>query len=539
LGEIWAFPLFSRDENIHAFVVAVLTKKIDPYYDCEIGRIKHIKKNFLNCAIYLQADDSRAKRLHDDESPRYSGPQYRGNYQRDRDRILYTASFRRLVGKTQIFNVGGDDNYRNRITHTLEVMQIATTITKALGLNSELTEAIALGHDIGHTPFGHAGERTLNYIMNNCDIIDKKIIIFAEDERGFKHNLQGLRILCDIEKQSRNYHGKNITINTLWGIANHTDAKWEECKFLNKEDWYCSLRKNDKKCHHDNTHKTIYQCVDFYDKYLDELSKHEAWTFEAYVIKYADEIAQRHHDIEDGIISSLFTAKDFIIKFEDCFKGTKCYNKDIEKIVENIKDEMNQHSNEINKYNNFILPRLRKFTIDFYVTNYILGVSTQLCRIINKYGIKNNSDFYNVKQRIFEENDIDGLMNFSQRFIEPDKKIKEALKDTVLYSQKAQLMDGKGMYIIRKLFDAYLNTPNQLPDHIIAKIFIEFGKLKVTDEITKYYIGELRNEMKSRPLKDRSFFVCLCRNICDYISSMTDRYALKQYENLYEPIILH
>jgi len=77
-----------------------------------------------------------------------------------------------------------------------------------------------------------------------------------------------------------------------------------------------------------------------------------------------------------------------------------------------------------------------------------------------------------------------------------------------------------------------------LPDHIIVRIFTEYGKLKVTDEITKYHIGELRNEMKNKPLKDRSFFVCLCRNICDYISSMTDRYALKQYENLYEPIIL-
>jgi dGTPase len=167
-----------------------------------------------------------------------------------------------------------------------------------------------------------------------------------------------------------------------------------------------------------------------------------------------------------------------------------------------------------------------------------LGVSTQLRRIINKYGIKNNSDLYNNKLRIFEENNIDGIMNFSELFIEPDKKIKDALKDTVLYSQKAQLMDGKGMYIIRKLFDAYLTTPNQLPDHIIVKVFIEIGELKETDELTKYRIGELRNEMKSRPLKDRSFFVCLCRNICDYISSMTDRYALKQYENLYEPIIL-
>jgi dGTP triphosphohydrolase len=89
-----------------------------------------MKNNFLNCAEHLQAVDSMAKRLNNN-----SPHQYRNNYQRDRDRILYTASFRRLVGKTQIFNVGGDDNFRNRITHTLEVIQIATTISKALGLN--------------------------------------------------------------------------------------------------------------------------------------------------------------------------------------------------------------------------------------------------------------------------------------------------------------------------------------------------------------------------------------------------------------------
>jgi dGTPase len=492
-----------------------------------------MKNNFLNCAIHLQANDSKAEHIHNDSSRRY-----RDNYQRDRDRILYTASFRRLVGKTQVFNVGGDDNYRNRITHTLEVMQIATTIAKALGLNSELTEAIAMGHDIGHAPFGHAGERTLNYIMNNCDFIDKKVINFSENERGFKHNLQGLRILCDIEKQSRDYSGKNITVNTLWGIMNHTDVKWEECKSLNTKDWYCSLRKTNKECHHDNIHDKVYPCVDFYDKYLNELSLFEAWTFEAYVVKYADEIAQRHHDIEDGITSSLFTAKDFILKFEECFCGTQCYTKNIEDDVKKIKNEIIEHSNEINKYNNYMLPRLRKFTIHFYVTNYILGVSSQLRSIISKYKIKNNDDFYHNKKMISKENDINRLMNFSERFTEPDKKIKNALKDTVLYSQKAQLMDGKGMFIIRKLFDAYLTTPNQLPDHIIVKVFNECGKLKATDEITKYYIGELRNEMKNKPLRERLFFVCLCRNICDYISSMTDRYALKQYENLYEPKIL-
>ena len=93
---------------------------------------------------------------------------FRTNFQRDRDRILYSTEFRRLSGKTQIFVTGSDDHMRTRLTHTLEVAQIAETISERLQLNSMLTKAIALGHDIGHTPFGHVGERTLNYLMNGC-----------------------------------------------------------------------------------------------------------------------------------------------------------------------------------------------------------------------------------------------------------------------------------------------------------------------------------------------------------------------------------
>jgi dGTP triphosphohydrolase len=164
-------------------------------------------------------------------------------------------------------------------------------------------------------------------------------------------------------------------------------------------------------------------------------------------------------------------------------------------------------------------------------------VSSELRTIINKYKIKNSNDFYLNKEIIFKDDKIDKIMNFSESFLAPDKKIKEALKKTVINSQKAQLMDGKGSYIIRNLFDAYFTTPNQLPDHVILKVFTDYGK-KGIDEITKYHIGELRDEMKNKSLNDKFFFVCLCRCICDYISSMTDRYALKQYENLYEPIIL-
>lgn len=112
---------------------------------------------------FFEASDNMTNRL-----KFISNEKERSLFQRDCDRILYSKEFRRLNGKTQVFVSGFDDNMRNRLTHTLQVAQIANSISNALGLNLELTKAIALGHDVGHTPFGHVGERVLNYMMNGC-----------------------------------------------------------------------------------------------------------------------------------------------------------------------------------------------------------------------------------------------------------------------------------------------------------------------------------------------------------------------------------
>ncbi len=128
----------------------------------------------------------------------------RTDFQRDRDRILHCKSFRRLKHKTQVFIAPEGDHFRTRLTHTLEVSQISRTIARALRLNEDLTEAIALGHDLGHTPFGHIGERTLNRITKN----------------GFKHNLQSLRVVEVLEEG----HGLNLTWEVRDGIKNHTNS---------------------------------------------------------------------------------------------------------------------------------------------------------------------------------------------------------------------------------------------------------------------------------------------------------------------------
>lgn len=139
-------------------------------------------------------------RLHDEEKCRF-----RTEYQRDRDRIIHSKAFRRLMHKTQVFLSPEGDHFRTRLTHTIEVSQIARTISRGCGLNEDLTEAIAMGHDLGHTPFGHSGESVLNRIYS----------------KGFRHNVQSLRVV-DVLESSSSRRGMNLTMEVRDGILNHT-----------------------------------------------------------------------------------------------------------------------------------------------------------------------------------------------------------------------------------------------------------------------------------------------------------------------------
>ena len=141
----------------------------------------------------------------------------RNEFARDRDRIIYSTAFRRLEHKAQVYSHEKGDHYRTRLTHTLEVTQIARGISRNLGLNEDLTEAIALGHDIGHTPFGHAGEEVLDKIMRGEDDLGGKFK-YNIDYGGFKHNFNSLKILDVIERKYENEKGLNLTWQVLEGI---------------------------------------------------------------------------------------------------------------------------------------------------------------------------------------------------------------------------------------------------------------------------------------------------------------------------------
>jgi dGTPase len=219
-----------------------------------------------------QPDASRGRRWPENLSS------FRSPYQRDRDRVIHSSAFRRLKHKTQVFVEHEGDYYRTRLTHTIEVAQVARTIAGVLGLNTDLAEAIALAHDLGHTPFGHTGEDAMERLMAPYG--------------GFDHNAQALRIVTRLERHYADFDGLNLTWETLEGIGKHNgpvtgpnaDAK--------------------------HAGPLPYALAEVNAEWDLELSTHAS--AEAQVAAIADDVAYSHHDLHDGLRSGLFTEDDLM-----------------------------------------------------------------------------------------------------------------------------------------------------------------------------------------------------------------------------------
>ena len=194
---------------------------------------------------------------------------FRSCFQRDRDRIIHSSAFRRLKHKTQVFVEHEGDYFRTRLTHSIEVAQVARTISGALGLNAELTEAVALAHDLGHTPFGHTGEDALDALM--------------QPYGGFDHNAQAVRIVTSLERHYAEFDGLNLTWETLEGIAKHNGPVLGDLPYALAE----------------------------YDARHD-LELHTHASAEAQVAALADDIAYNNHDLHDGLRAKLFTEEELL-----------------------------------------------------------------------------------------------------------------------------------------------------------------------------------------------------------------------------------
>lgn len=460
---------------------------------------------------FFRANPDCSSRFHEEEEHNY-----RNAFSRDRDRILYSKEFRRLSGKTQVFVVGFYDHARTRLTHTLEVAQISKTIAAKLGLDENLCESISFGHDVGHTPFGHVGERTLNLLMNGCDKYKGLNKELPENQKGFKHNWQGLRVTIDLEKYSPSYRGLNLTDYTLWGILNHSNLEYKKCD--HKVGEKCKLRHIDDKC--DRSENSPFS-IGFYLHYHDLYLKTESWTVEAGIVKWADEIAQRHHDIEDGLLAGIIDKDELLNKFSDVFETY--LSKDEQSKIKHLSS---------NNSDPYFIHSFSRLLINFYVTNFIDDLQGQLRAVKNEYGIDSTKAFQDTKTLISQKNDIYKLISFEKEFIDSDKVFQNYLRERILNSHLAQIMDGKADYIIRQSIKAYLSNPQQLNDQTIVSLYRNWK----TDNFEEMNIGSFRQELRrDHSTGDQTYKNALLRTVCDFVAGMTDQYALKKYEQLYGP----
>jgi len=261
----------------------------------------------------------------------------RSPYQRDRDRIVHSTAFRRLKHKTQVFVNTTGDHYRTRITHSLEVSQIARTLGKIFGLNEDLCETLSLSHDLGHPPFGHAGENSLNHCMNNFG--------------GFDHNIQTLRLVTLLENKYYNFQGLNLSIETLDGLVKHNGPIIDNSKF-------------DK-----ILGKNIFK---------GRINFLKTPSLEAQISSISDDIAYNSHDLEDGLKAGLFDIDDI--------KEIPV----ISNIIKRHKKKLKKHEREL------ALRQIIRDIINEMVKDIIINTKKNL----KKENIKNITDIYNANMQI-------------------------------------------------------------------------------------------------------------------------------------------
>jgi dGTPase len=349
----------------------------------------------------------------------YAEPEhpYRTAFQRDRDRIIHTTAFRRLEYKTQVFVNYEGDYYRTRLTHTIETAQIGRTMARALGCNEDLTEAISLAHDLGHTPFGHSGELALDEVM--------------QEHGGFNHNYQSLRILQELERRYPDFPGLNLTWEVREGVVKHT------------------------------TDYDIAQASG-YDAELRA-------SLEGQVVNAADEIAFTTHDLDDGLRSSLIQVCDL--------GDIKLWSQALEQlgVSEASFSEMDRH-------------RVIRHLINQEVTDVVETVS----RALEQLHITSPGGVRAAEQT---------LVGFSPGLAEKNRELKAFLLERLYRHHRVMRMQVKAQRLITRLFEAYLAEPRQLPWEVQYK---------------------LREGVPERV-------------VCDYIAGMTDRFAVQEYREMFDP----
>ena len=344
-------------------------------------------------------------------------PELRTHFQRDRDRVIHSRAFRRLEYKTQVFLNGTGDHLRTRLTHTMEVAAISRNIARALKLNEDLAETIALAHDLGHSPFGHNGEKALNQLM--------------KDHGGFEHNLQSLRIVELLEQKYPSFPGLNLTWEVREGLAKHSSA-------------------------YDNPPLK-----------LD--TNHKFPSLEAQVANIADEVAYYSHDLDDGLETGLLN-EDKLKKEVKIFADTY---KSVRKQFPNLSDECRRH---------FII----RCIIDHEVNEIV--ETTEI--LIKESEVKHPDEVRRYKI---------GLVQYSEKLAKLNLELRDYLYQNLYFNPEVHEPNKRAVRMLEQLFNYYLE-----------------------------HRQELSEQLKARVRKDGWH-----RVICDYVSGMTDRYAIAEYQRIF------
>lgn len=457
----------------------------------------------------------------------------------DRDQIFYSRAFRRLAGKTQLLAAGRDECLRTRLTHTLEVSQIARSIAQALGLDLDLVEAIVLGHDLGHTPFGHVGERTLHEIMTPDDnhLLGEGCPLYTAADTfpealkpflGFKHNLQSLVVAMELEKSTRG-RGLNLTEYTLYGLQAHTKPRYKKGRIRN----------------HD--------MLGYYDRYLErgcKLNGEDAWSLEALLVGQADEIAQWHHDLEDALLGGLITPGGIVEAMEPMLHHRR------EKLT---RDEQNillhPESVDLDVFT-YVFTRIVIQTLMEKLTE-TAAERIRICGGAVPVPVQAHNQGPNSKMAhvLPDSRKLDQEMA-KEIFSYGDKQepgsfagAVEALPDKIsgiLENPAVRAADEAGREVIEKLFRSYYNRPETLPEECMYAFFGAYhflnGEGQLQSMIRQEFRDESEEQLRQRVYREGSGIVrqrfeqvfgnrsqttaveelLLMRTICNHIASMTD-----------------
>jgi dGTPase len=388
----------------------------------------------LPLAGYACRPDRTAGRLHDEPESRHRTP-----FQRDRDRIIHASAFRRLKYKTQVFVYHEGDHYRTRLTHTLEVAQITRSLARALLVNEDLAEAIALAHDLGHTPFAHMGEHYLRQCM--------------ADLGGFEHNDQSLRIVTRLERKYPEWNGLNLTWETLEGIIKHNGP------VLNS----------------DGEAETLPPALKQLQGSMDmRLATHAS--LETQIAALSDDIAYNNHDVEDGLRAGLFALED----------------------LEQV---------------NLIARVLRDVRASYPALDERMLIREMVREMIGE-----------MVEDVLEQT----RLNLEKKGISGIEDIRCADNQLVTFSpQMREMVNELRVFLFNRMYRHY--TVNRIwikVERIVTELFDVFMR--------DYSVLHGDWQQAVEAVGGKSEKQARARIVCDYIAGMTDRYAIREHERLFD-----